>query len=64
VKVYTLRQKKHDGLFHKKGKGNTDGNSKVKKNARWISRCAQNKPKQNIDQKPIILSKDSDSEIE
>jgi hypothetical protein len=48
----------------KKGKGDTGVNSKGKKNARWISRCAQNKPKQNTDQKPIVLSKDSDSEIE
>jgi hypothetical protein len=48
----------------KKGKGNTDANCNGKKNARWISRCAQNKPKQNIDQKPIVLSKDSDFEIE
>jgi hypothetical protein len=48
----------------KKGKGDTGVNSKGKKNARWISRCARNKPKQNVDQKPIVLSEDSDSEIE
>jgi hypothetical protein len=29
----------------KKGKGDTGVNSKGKKNARWISRCARNKPK-------------------
>jgi hypothetical protein len=48
----------------KKGKGNTYVNNKGNKVARWVSRCAQNKPKQNTDQKPIVLSKDSDSEIE
>jgi hypothetical protein len=48
----------------KKGKGDTIVNSKGNKNARWISRCARNKPKQNVDQKPIVLSKDSDSKIE
>jgi hypothetical protein len=48
----------------KKGKGNADANSKGKKNAQWISKCARNKPKQNIDQKPIVLRKDSDFDIE
>jgi hypothetical protein len=48
----------------KKGKGNTDTNNKGKKVARWISRCAWNKPKQNTDHKPIVLSEDSDLEIE
>ena len=48
----------------KKGKGDTGINSKGKKNVRWISRCARNKPKQNVDQKPIVLSEDSDSKIE
>jgi hypothetical protein len=48
----------------KKGKGDTGVNSKGKKNARWISRCARNKPKKNVDQKPIVLSEDSDFEIE
>jgi hypothetical protein len=50
--------------MRKKGKGDTVVNSKGNKNARWISKCARNKPKQSIDQKPIILSEDSDSEIE
>ena len=50
--------------MRKKGKGDTDVNSKGKKNARWISRCARNKPKQNVDQKLIVLSEESDSEIE
>jgi hypothetical protein len=48
----------------KKCKGNTDAKSRGKKNARWISRCARNKPKQNPDQKPIVLSEDSESEVE
>jgi hypothetical protein len=48
----------------KKGKGNSDINYKGKKAARWVSRCARNKPKENTDQKPILLSEDSDSEIE
>jgi hypothetical protein len=50
--------------IRKKGKGDIGVNSRVKKNTRWISRCARNKPKKNVDQKPIVLSKDSDSEIE
>jgi hypothetical protein len=48
----------------KKGRGDNVVNSKGKKNARLISIFAQNKPKQNIDQKPIVLSEDSDSDIE
>jgi hypothetical protein len=48
----------------KKCKGNSDINYKGKKAARWVSRCARNKPKENTDQKPILLSEDSDSEIE
>jgi hypothetical protein len=48
----------------KKGKSDTIVKSRGKKNARWISRCARNKPKKNVDQKPIVLSKDSDSDIE
>jgi hypothetical protein len=48
----------------KKDKGNTDVNSKGKKAAHWVSRCAHNKPKQNTDKKPIFLSEDSDSKIE
>jgi hypothetical protein len=48
----------------KKGKGKTDVNSKVNNAACWVSRCARNKPKQNTDQKPIVLSEDSYFEIE
>jgi hypothetical protein len=50
--------------MRKKGKGDTAVNSKGNKHARWISRCARNKPKQNVDQKPIVLSEDSESKIE
>jgi hypothetical protein len=48
----------------KKVKGNPTVDSKGKKNARLISRLAWNKPKPNVDQKPIVLSEDSDSDIE
>jgi hypothetical protein len=48
----------------KKGKSDTTVDRKGKKNARLISRLARNKPKQNIDQNPIVLSEDSDSDIE
>jgi hypothetical protein len=48
----------------KQGRGNNAVNSKGKKNTRLISRLARKKPKQNIDQKPIVLSEDSDSNIE
>jgi hypothetical protein len=48
----------------KRVKGNPTVDSRGKKNARLISRLAQNKPKPNVDQKPIVLSEDSDSDIE
>jgi hypothetical protein len=48
----------------KKVKGNPTVDSKGKKNARLISRLARNKPKPKVDQNPIVLSKDSDSDIE
>jgi len=48
----------------KKVKRNPTIDSKGKKNARLISRLARNKPKPNVDQKPIVLSEDSDSDIE
>lgn len=48
----------------KKCKGNVDINYKSKKSAHWVSRCARNKPKPCADQTAIVLSKDSDSEIE
>jgi hypothetical protein len=48
----------------KKVKGNPTVDNKGKKNARLISRLARNKPKPNVDQKPIVLSEDSDSDIE
>jgi hypothetical protein len=47
----------------KKGKRNSDINCKGKKATCWVSRCALNKPKENTDQKPILLSEDFDSEI-
>jgi hypothetical protein len=48
----------------KKVKGNPTVDSKGKKNARLISRLAQNKPKPNVDQKPIVMSEELDSDIE
>jgi hypothetical protein len=48
---------------NKKGRGDNVFNSKGNKNARLISRLARNKPKQNIDQNPIVLSEDRDSDI-
>jgi hypothetical protein len=48
----------------KKGKGVTTVDRKGKKNARLISRFSRNKPKPKVDQKPIVLREDSDSDIE
>jgi hypothetical protein len=48
----------------KKVKGNPTIDDKGKKNARLISRLARNKPKPSAEQKPIVLSEDSDSDVE
>jgi hypothetical protein len=48
----------------KKPKAKPTANSKGKKNARLISRMARNKPKPSVNPDPIILSGDSDSEVE
>jgi hypothetical protein len=48
----------------KKPKAKTGANSKGKKNARLISRMARNKPKPPAKLEPIVVSEDSDSEIE
>ena len=48
----------------KKAKENPTVDAKGKKNARMISRMARNKPKPTAEQKPIVLSEDSDSDIE
>jgi hypothetical protein len=48
----------------KKPKVKPTANSKGKKNARLISRMARNKPKPPINLDPIVLSEDSDSEVE
>jgi len=48
----------------KKPKAKTGANSKGKKNARLISRMVRNKPKTPANQEPIVVSEDSDSEIE
>jgi hypothetical protein len=48
----------------KKPKAKTGANSKGKKNARLISRMARNRPKSPANSEPIMVSEDSDSEIE
>jgi hypothetical protein len=48
----------------KKVKGNPTVDDKGKKNSRLISRLARNKSKPSVDQNPIVLSEDSDSDIE
>jgi hypothetical protein len=48
----------------KKPKAKTGANAKGKKNARLISRMARNKPKFPVNPEPIMVSEDSDSEIE
>jgi hypothetical protein len=48
----------------KKPKAKTGANSKGKKNARLISRMARNKPKSSAKSEPIVVSEDSDSEVE
>jgi hypothetical protein len=48
----------------RKPKAKPTTNAKGKKNARLISRMARNKPKPPVNPDPIVLSEDSDSEIE
>jgi hypothetical protein len=48
----------------KNPKANLTANVKGKKNAHLISRLARNKPKPPIEPNPIVLSEDSDSEVE
>jgi hypothetical protein len=48
----------------KQPKDKANANSKGKKNARLISRMASNKPKTPANSEPIMVSKDSDSEVE
>jgi hypothetical protein len=50
--------------MRKKVRGNPTVDSKGKKNARLISRFSRNKPNPNVEQKPIVLSEDSDSDVE
>jgi hypothetical protein len=51
-------------LWAKNPKANLTANAKGKKNARLISRMARNKPKPPVEPNPIVLSEDSDSEVE
>jgi hypothetical protein len=48
----------------KKPKANPTAYAKGKKNAWMISRMDRNKPKPSVESKPIVLSEDSDSDIE
>jgi hypothetical protein len=48
----------------KNPKANPTVDAKGKKNARLISRMDRNKPKPSVEKKPIVLSEDSDSNIE
>jgi hypothetical protein len=48
----------------KKAKANPTTNAKGKMNAQRISRMARNKSKPSAESKPIILSEDSDSDVE
>jgi hypothetical protein len=48
----------------KNPKANLTANAKGKKNARLISRMARNKPKPSAESNPIVLSEDSDSDVE
>jgi hypothetical protein len=48
----------------KNPKGNLTTNAKGKINAQLISKIARNKPKPSVEPNPIILSEDSDSDIE
>jgi hypothetical protein len=50
--------------MRKNPKANPTANAKGKKNARLISRMARNKPKPSAESNPIILSEDSDSDVE
>jgi hypothetical protein len=51
-------------LATKKPKAKIGANSKGKKNARLISRMVRNRPKSPANSEPIMVSEDSDSEIE
>jgi hypothetical protein len=53
-----------DKPMAKRPKAKPNVNSKGKKNARLISRMARNKPKIPVNPDPIMVSEDSDSEIE
>jgi hypothetical protein len=50
--------------MRKNPKANLTPNAKGKKNAHLISRMERNKPKPHVETNPIMLSEDSDSEVE
>jgi hypothetical protein len=55
---------KNAETMRKKPKSKPIANAKRKKNARLISRMARNKPKPPVNPNPIVLSEDSDLEVE
>jgi hypothetical protein len=50
--------------MRKNPKGNPTANAKGKRNACLISRMARNKPKPSVERDPIVLSEDSDFDVE
>jgi hypothetical protein len=50
--------------MRKNPKANHTANAKGKRNARLISRMARNKPKPSVESNPILLSEDSNSDVE
>ena len=61
--VITEKAKAIKKPVSKKVRGNPIVDGKAKKNAQLISRMDRNKPKPNIEKKPIVLSENSDSDI-
>jgi hypothetical protein len=62
--MYVTKQVEVAKPAAKKPKAKIGANSKGKKNARLISHMARNKPKTPANPEPIVVSEDSDSEIE
>ena len=62
--MVVTKQAEFDKPVTKQPKTKTNANSRGNKNARLISRMARNKPKPPAKSEPIVVSEDSDSEIE
>jgi hypothetical protein len=64
---FSMSVTKHDKICKptaKNPKSKSNANSKGKKNARLISRMERNKPKPSVNPEPIMVSEDSDLDIE